>query len=103
MAKQIDLGYMSPAIEETTTTKQKRTKQYPTVWVDRVDLPFTAADVGKDFEVNAKIHITGIEERTDEKPNRKRKEYKFELRSMVINDTRTNLKGALKKAGKTLS
>jgi len=97
MAKMIDLGHMESE-DMAVPTKAKRKKYYPTVYLDAgVPLPLKPTDVGKDFNITGKIHITGIDESTTE--NRKKKEFRFELRSMAIQrNKRTQLKDALKNA-----
>lgn len=99
MPKMIDLGHIES--EDTAVpSKPKRRKHYPTVWLDAgVQLPLKPTDVGKDFNITGKIHIIGIEENTTEDRGKK-KEFRFELRSMAIHQNpRTRLKGALKNAG----
>lgn len=92
--KMIDLGVIDS--DEVVTTKASRIKRYPTVWLDAgVKLPLKPEDVGKNFKISGNIHITGIEESTDE--DGKKKEFRFELRSMQIHNERSKLKRALKK------
>ena len=91
--KMIDLGVMDS--NETMPTREKRRKRYPSVWLDAgVKLPLQPEDVGKNFKISGNIHITGIEESTDE--DGKKKEFRFELRSMQIHNPRGKLKQALK-------
>ena len=92
--KMIDLGTVDS--DETMPTKASRKKRYPSVWVDAgVKLPLKPEDVGKNFKISGNIHITGIEESTDEDGNKK--EFRFELRSIQIHNQRGKLKAALKK------
>jgi hypothetical protein len=92
--KMIDLGVMDT--DEAIPTKASRRKRYPTVWLDAgVKLPLQPEDVGKNFKVSGNIHITGIEESTDE--DGKKKEFRFELRSIQIHNERSKLKKALLK------
>ena len=92
--KMIDLGVMDS--DETITAKASRRKRYPTVWLDAgVKLPLQPEDVGKNFKISGNIHITGIEESTDE--DGKKKEFRFELRSIQIHNERNKLKAALRK------
>lgn len=96
--KMIDLGTIDSV--ETMPTKEKRRKRYPSVWLDAgVKLPLKPEDVGKNFKISGNIHITGIEESTDEKG--KKKEFRFELRSMQIHNQRSKLKRALRKNVRT--
>lgn len=98
MPKMIDLGRMEREDVEPTKPRKRR-KHYPSVWLDAgITLPLKAADVGKDFTITGKIHVTGIEERVDERDGRK-KTFNFELRSMAIHNSRARLKDALKSAG----
>ena len=93
--KMIDLGVMDS--DEVMPAKASRRKRYPSVWLDAgVKLPLQPEDVGKDFNISGKIHITGIEESTDE--DGKKKEFRFELRSIQIHNPRGKLKNALKKS-----
>lgn len=90
MSKMIDLGVMDSEVT-AVEPKQSRKKRYPSVWLDAgVKLPLKPEDVGKDFKINGNIHITGIEESTDEKG--KKKEFRFELRSMQIHNEPNKLK-----------
>jgi len=96
-SKMIDLGHLESECEPVSTKTSKRKKSYPTIWLDAgVPLPLKPADVGKDFDIIGKIHITSIEESTTEERKNK-KEFRFELRSMQIRNGRARLKGALKK------
>lgn len=92
--KMIDLGTIDS--DEAMSAKASRRKRYPSVWLDAgVKLPLQPEDVGKDFKISGNIHITGIEESIDE--DGKKKEFRFELRSIQIHNERSKLKKALKK------
>lgn len=96
--KMIDLGHLESECETVPAkTSKKRKKYYPTVWLDAgVPLPLKPTDVGKNFNITGRIHITGIEESTTEERKNK-KEFRFELRAMQIDNSRDRLKEAVKK------
>lgn len=96
--KMIDLGYMMNS-ETDAPSKVKRSKHYPSIWLDAgIPLPLSLEDVGKTLNITGTIHITGMDESTNE--DRTKKEYRFELRSMAIDNRRSRLKGALNKVAR---
>lgn len=96
--KMIDLGVTDSA-ESSEVAKRSRKKRFPTVWLDEgVALPLDPEDVGKDFKITGNIHITGIDEKTDEDGHKK--QFRFELRSIQIHNERSKLRRALKRTKK---
>ena len=96
MPKMIDLGYMESTGPCEVTKERKTHKEYPSCYVRKTNLPLLPTDVGKTLTIQATIHVTGIEERTDERSG-KFTEYRFELRSMAIDNKRGALKEAIQK------
>uniref|UniRef100_A0A6M3K1G8 Uncharacterized protein n=1 Tax=viral metagenome TaxID=1070528 RepID=A0A6M3K1G8_9ZZZZ len=99
MPKMIDLGYMESTGPCEPIKERKTRKEYPSCYVRKTQLPLSATDVGKTLTVQASIHVTGIEERQDERSG-KFTEYRFEIRSMAIDSKRNDLKKAIQKAAR---
>lgn len=98
--KMIDLGHMEPDYSSDAVVSKepkKKVKQYPTIWLNDVELPLSPQDVGKTFNITGTIRVTGIEESVHEDKKR-RKEYNLELQKIGIQKSaRSKLKDALKK------
>lgn len=98
MPKMIDLGHIDT--DDAVSPRRSRKKRFPSVWLDAgIALPLSPEDVGKDFDISGKIHVTGIDENTTEHGNKK--EFRFELRAMQIHNSRNRLKVAVKKNART--
>lgn len=75
--KRTNLGFKSKV--ETVTKSKEPSISYPTFYV-RNKLPITAKDVGKTFDVQAKIKCVGLDQRIGEDKNNL--DYTFEIREI---------------------
>jgi len=78
--KRVNLGRKPKPVKEVEVKKPSII--YPTFYVNGIKLPLGGKDVGKTFDIVAKIKLVGVNERTSE--NKNDLNYDFEIQSMQL-------------------
>ena len=80
--KRINLGHKPEKIIEAVT--EKREISYPTFYVHNKKLPLKGSDIGKTFDISAKIKFIGIREENRE--GSEEHSYDFEIREITFQE-----------------
>lgn len=86
LKRKISLGYKPKPIQTALIPKKSKAEtkvRYPWVHISETKLPIDFDDIGKTFNANVKIKLTGM--RLDSNENKDSNNYDFELREITFN------------------
>jgi len=83
--KKIKLG-TKPNKSVLVSTKPKKRLYYPSMYIDNTKLPLEPEDVGKSFNAQIKLKVTGVNQRTNEGGSNL--DYSFDIMEIAFEENR---------------